>query len=109
MVTFWELSASIGFVPAPSKAFVISFILYERAIKEPSGMVKLLSFETQSFPRDKNDWSDCRPSVGNPASNVRGCVGNLTFIAICPQLPRVGFEGVDLVPHPLDRTLDKSL
>jgi len=46
MVTFWEPSASIGFVPAPSKAFVISFILYERAIKEPSGMVKLLSFET---------------------------------------------------------------
>jgi len=43
-------------------------------------------------------------------------VGNSAFIAIPPsrliatfELPRVGFEGVDLVPHRLDRTLDKSL
>jgi len=25
------------------------------------------------------------------------------------ELPRVGFEGVDLVPHQLDRTLDNCL
>jgi len=40
---------------------------------------------------------------------VRECVGNPAFIAICPLLPRVGFEGVDLVPHWLDMTFDKSL